>query len=56
MNNQNIFLAAFITLFFTCNPAISQVDENVFRELESKGNESGNNAVNGMDMQLNFKI
>jgi beta-galactosidase len=54
MNNQNFFLAAFITLLFTCNQAISQVDENVFRELESKGNEIGSNAVNGMDMNLNF--
>ncbi len=54
MNNQNTFCIAFITLFLTCNLAVSQVDENVFREFESKGNESGNNAVNGLDMQLNF--
>ena len=54
MNNQTTFWAAFICLLFTCNLAVSQVDENVFREPESKGNESGNNPVNGLDIQLNL--
>ena len=32
----------------------AQVDENVFRELESKVEKIGNNAVNAIDMQFNF--
>ena len=54
MNNLNTFFVAVILLIFTSNPAVSQVDENVFRELESKKNEAGDNAVNGMDLHLNF--
>ena len=54
MNNQNTFSIAFIFLILTCNLAVSQVDENVFRQLESKENEFGYNPEDIIDLQLNF--
>ncbi len=53
MNNQNTFWAAFIFLFFTCNMAVSQVDENVTREIKSSA-EDEKKSGQIMDLQLNF--
>jgi beta-galactosidase len=54
MTNQNIFWAALICMFITCNPAVSQVDENVTREIKSQraGEEKKSGQI--MDLHLNF--
>ena len=44
----------FSLLFFTCSKAISQVDENVFRNVSNNKAETGDTSEQVMDKHLNF--
>ncbi|HSH19779.1 MAG TPA: glycoside hydrolase family 2 TIM barrel-domain containing protein [Draconibacterium sp.] len=53
VKHQNIIIAIAL-LLFTCSRVVSQVDENVFREVGSNNNLAGENLADVLDLHLNF--
>ncbi len=53
VKHRNLIIAIAL-LFFTCSSAVSQVDENVFREVSSKNSLAKGDSANIMDLHLNF--